>query len=82
MYKFYLIIFAQIPLVFIHANRYNDERDHPELPRNMPPVAGRIMWIRFYDNNIKKPMQEFMKHHEVITHMVRHIFDHRLPFGL
>lgn len=36
----------------------------------MPPVSGRIMWIRFYDNNIKKPMRVFMDHHEVITHMV------------
>ncbi|XP_026319438.1 dynein heavy chain 8, axonemal-like [Hyposmocoma kahamanoa] len=50
-------------------DRYNEEREHPDLPHNMPPVAGRIMWIRFCDNNIKKPMQTFIKHHEVITHM-------------
>ncbi|XP_045497912.1 dynein axonemal heavy chain 8 [Colias croceus] len=50
-------------------DRYNEERENPELPRNMPPVAGRVMWIRFYDKNIKGPMKEFMKHHEVITHM-------------
>ncbi|CAB3221710.1 unnamed protein product [Arctia plantaginis] len=49
-------------------DRYNDERQDPELPRNMPPVAGRIMWIRFYDNNIKIPMETFKKHEEVITH--------------
>lgn len=36
----------------------------------MPPVAGRVMWIRFYDKNIKGPMEEFKKHHEVINHMV------------
>ncbi|KAL4712627.1 hypothetical protein ACJJTC_007924 [Scirpophaga incertulas] len=34
-------------------DRYNEERENPELPRNMPPVAGRIMWIRFYDKKIK-----------------------------
>ncbi|KAL0851104.1 hypothetical protein ABMA28_006975, partial [Loxostege sticticalis] len=50
-------------------DRYNEERENPELPRNMPPVAGRVMWIRFYDKNIKRPMEEFKKHHEVITHM-------------
>ncbi|XP_028156116.1 dynein heavy chain 8, axonemal [Ostrinia furnacalis] len=50
-------------------DRYNEERENPELPRNMPPVAGRVMWIRFYDKNIKGPMEEFKKHHEVITHM-------------
>ncbi|XP_060805314.1 dynein axonemal heavy chain 8 [Amyelois transitella] len=50
-------------------DRYNEERENPELPRNMPPVAGRVLWIRFYDQNIKAPMQEFIQHHEVITHM-------------
>ncbi|XP_034837309.1 dynein axonemal heavy chain 8 [Maniola hyperantus] len=50
-------------------DRYNEERENPELPRNMPPVSGRVMWIRFYDKNIKYPMQEFMQHKEVITHM-------------
>ncbi|KAI8438603.1 hypothetical protein MSG28_011048 [Choristoneura fumiferana] len=50
-------------------DRYNEERENPELPRNMPPVAGRIMWIRFYDKNIQHPMNEFQKHDEVITHM-------------
>ncbi|XP_047526251.1 dynein axonemal heavy chain 8 [Pieris napi] len=50
-------------------DRYNEERENPELPRNMPPVAGRIMWIRFYHKNIKAPMKEFIQHHEVITHM-------------
>ncbi|KPJ08753.1 Dynein heavy chain 8, axonemal [Papilio machaon] len=50
-------------------DRYNEERENPELPRNMPPVAGRIMWIRFYNKNIKLPMEEFKLHHEVITHM-------------
>lgn len=50
--------------------RYNEERENPDLPRNMPPVSGRVMWIRFYDKNIKNPMKEFVKHHEVITHMV------------
>ncbi|XP_041975311.1 dynein axonemal heavy chain 8 [Aricia agestis] len=50
-------------------DRYNEEREDPELPRNMPPVAGRIMWIRFYDKNIRMPMEVFKKHREVITHM-------------
>lgn len=50
--------------------RYNEERDNPELPRNMPPAAGRIMWIRFCFKTIKGPMEEFKKHDEVINHMV------------
>ncbi|RVE46462.1 hypothetical protein evm_008872 [Chilo suppressalis] len=50
-------------------DRYNEERENPELPRNMPPVAGRVMWIRFYDKNIKGPMEEFKKQELIITHM-------------
>ncbi|KAJ8736205.1 hypothetical protein PYW08_006861 [Mythimna loreyi] len=50
-------------------DRYNEEKENPDMPKNMPPVAGRIMWIRFYDKNINIPMDIFKKHHEVITHM-------------
>lgn len=50
--------------------RYNEERDDPDIPRNMPPVAGRVLWIRFYHKNIIRPMKVYENHHEVITHMV------------
>ncbi|KAH9641786.1 hypothetical protein HF086_003912 [Spodoptera exigua] len=50
-------------------HRYNEEKEQPELPRNMPPVSGRIMWIRFYNKTINYPMDVFKQHHEVITHM-------------
>ncbi|GBP33368.1 Dynein heavy chain 5, axonemal [Eumeta japonica] len=49
-------------------DRYNEERENPELPRNMPPVSGRILWIRFYNQHIQGPMKIFQEHHEVITH--------------
>ncbi|XP_047042441.1 dynein axonemal heavy chain 8-like [Helicoverpa zea] len=49
-------------------DRYNEERDNPQLPRNMPPVAGRLVWIRLYDQKIKVPMQIFKQHQDVIMH--------------
>ncbi|KAH9641787.1 hypothetical protein HF086_003913 [Spodoptera exigua] len=52
-------------------DRYNEERDQPDLPRNMTPVAGRLMWTRFYHKNIKVPMKIFEKYPDVITHPVR-----------
>lgn len=67
VYKHHLLL---IYILTIYVNRYNEEREQPELPRNMPPVSGRIFWIRFYDINIKRPMEVFKKHREVITHMV------------
>ncbi|XP_026672559.1 dynein heavy chain 8, axonemal-like [Ceratina calcarata] len=27
-------------------DRYNEDRSDPPLPRNVPPIAGRILWIR------------------------------------
>nr|CAD7194915.1 unnamed protein product [Timema douglasi] len=35
---------------------YNEERHDPPLPRNMPPVAGRIYWIRQMYKRIEEPM--------------------------
>ncbi|XP_049886262.1 dynein axonemal heavy chain 8 [Pectinophora gossypiella] len=67
--QYYDLISKYTSEIEMIRDRYNEEREHPELPRNMPPVAGRIMWIRFYDDNIKKPMKVFIQHHEVITHM-------------
>ncbi|XP_037951167.1 dynein heavy chain 8, axonemal [Teleopsis dalmanni] len=36
---------------------YNEERGCPFLPRNMPPVAGRILWIRSIFKKIDEPMK-------------------------
>lgn len=40
-------------------DRYNEERQNPLVPRNMPPVAGRIMWIRQLYARIEEPMNIF-----------------------
>lgn len=47
-------------------DRYNMERQAPLLPRNMPPVSGRIMWIRQLYKRIEEPMDVFKQHHRVI----------------
>lgn len=40
-------------------DRYNEERQSPMLPRNVPPVSGRIMWIRHFYSRIEDPMNVF-----------------------
>lgn len=40
-------------------DRYNLERQSPPLPRNMPPVSGRIMWIRHFYQRILEPIKIF-----------------------
>ncbi|KAF5272454.1 hypothetical protein FQR65_LT04922 [Abscondita terminalis] len=47
---------------------YNEERQDPQIPRNMPPVSGRIMWIRQLYSRIELPMKEFLKHDRVMRH--------------
>lgn len=40
-------------------DRYNLDRKDPELPRNMPPFSGRIVWIRQLYERILEPMEIF-----------------------
>lgn len=49
-------------------DRYNEDRSSPVLPRNTPPVAGRILWIRQLCKRVQGPMDIFKKHDRVITH--------------
>ena len=47
---------------------YNEDRSTPPIPRNTPPVAGRIMWIRQLYRRIEAPMDIFKRHDRVIHH--------------
>lgn len=47
-------------------DRYNEERQNPNIPRNMPPVSGRIMWIRHFYSRIEEPMNIFKTQSRVI----------------
>lgn len=46
-------------------DKYNAERQNPELPRNMPPFSGRIMWIRQLYKRISAPMDIFKTREKV-----------------
>ncbi|XP_044272703.1 dynein axonemal heavy chain 8 [Tribolium madens] len=49
-------------------DRYNEERQSPLLPRNMPPVSGRIMWIRHLYRRMEESMEIFMTKPRVMRH--------------
>lgn len=51
-----------------YASSYNEERGNPFIPRNMPPVAGRIMWIRSIFKKIDKPMNVLKLRPCVLAH--------------
>lgn len=37
---------------------YEKEKHDPPIPRNMPPVAGNIMWARHLLQRIEEPMKQ------------------------
>ncbi|KAI4504021.1 hypothetical protein M0802_000492 [Mischocyttarus mexicanus] len=49
-------------------DKYNEDRSSPSIPRNIPPIAGRIFWIRQLYRRIKAPMDIFKTRKRVITH--------------
>jgi dynein heavy chain len=57
--------------------RYNQEldeikelyvkyRDNPPIPKNMPPRAGSIMWVRSLITRIKTPIDKFITLPEIL----------------
>uniref|UniRef100_H2YUI8 AAA+ ATPase domain-containing protein n=1 Tax=Ciona savignyi TaxID=51511 RepID=H2YUI8_CIOSA len=40
---------------------YQKFRDDPPIPRDMPPIAGKIMWSRQLFRKIEEPMQAFQE---------------------
>lgn len=49
-------------------DRYNEDRLDPPLPRNVPPVSGRIFWIRQLYKRVECPMKIYKTRPRVITH--------------
>ncbi|XP_050311595.1 dynein axonemal heavy chain 8 [Anthonomus grandis grandis] len=49
-------------------DRYNEDRQAPQVPNNMPPVTGRIYWIRQFYARIAEPMEIFKTKKRVMQH--------------
>ncbi|GAB1610879.1 dynein axonemal heavy chain 5 [Argonauta hians] len=47
---------------------YQKQRLDPEIPYNMPPTAGRIMWAQELRRKIEEPMKCFMEKRELMKH--------------
>jgi len=44
------------------SNLYETQKDNPPMPRDAPPVAGRIVWVRHLLKMIEVPMHKFREH--------------------
>ena len=43
---------------------FTQQADNPPVPKNMPPLAGKIAWVRQLINRINGPMEIFSKYDE------------------
>lgn len=49
-------------------DRYNEDRSNTPIPRNVPPIAGRILWIRQLFRRIETSMEIYKECKRVIIH--------------
>lgn len=49
-------------------DRYNEDRSDPPIPKSIPPVAGRILWIRQLYRRVETPMNVFRSYQRVIAY--------------
>lgn len=47
---------------------YNEDRSDPPVPRNIPLISGRILWIRQLMKRIDVPMDIYKSRPRVIAH--------------
>ncbi|XP_033874388.2 dynein axonemal heavy chain 8-like [Acipenser ruthenus] len=51
-----------------HAKKlYQANREDPPLARNMPPVAGKILWVRQLFRRIQEPIDYIHKHSDILS---------------
>ncbi|XP_077760288.1 dynein axonemal heavy chain 8 isoform X1 [Canis aureus] len=48
---------------------YYSQKDDPPLARNMPPIAGKILWVRQLYRRISEPINYFFKNSEILSSM-------------
>ncbi|NXC02597.1 DYH8 protein, partial [Orthonyx spaldingii] len=46
---------------------YQNEKDDPPIARNMPPIAGKILWVRQLFRRINEPISYFHKHSDILA---------------
>ncbi|KAJ7404297.1 hypothetical protein WISP_146823 [Willisornis vidua] len=46
---------------------YQSQKDDPPLARNMPPIAGKILWVRQLFRRINEPINYFHKNSNILS---------------
>ncbi|XP_067841426.1 dynein axonemal heavy chain 8-like [Heptranchias perlo] len=60
-------ILQQYARELIHIQkRYQANKENPPLARNMPPIAGKILWVRQLFRRIYEPIDYFYKNSDIL----------------
>ena len=59
--RYRLIIVMYIKDLEAIQRNYNKNKENPPIPRDLPPIAGRIAWIRQLYQHITSPIQVFQQ---------------------
>lgn len=52
--------------------QYQKFREDPLIPRDMPPISGKIMWARQLFRKIQEPMEVFADNAEHLLRVSKH----------
>ena len=63
-YRHIIIMYVK-DLEFIQRT-YNKNKENPPIPRDLPPIAGKIAWIRQLYRHISSPIQVFQQFSELM----------------
>lgn len=55
---------------FLYLQLYTKYKDDPPMARNMPPISGKIMWIRQLAERIQEPMMIFAVRFSIIADLL------------
>ncbi len=53
-------------LVLVETD-YNENKEHPPISRNLPPISGKIAWARQLYRRISGPVEVFQKNQDLMT---------------
>ena len=46
---------------------YSENKEHPPIARNLPPISGKIAWARQLYRRISGPIEVFQKNQDLMT---------------
>ena len=49
---------------------FEDNKENPPIPKNMPPNSGAIVWARSIITRVKQPIDKFKTKPEILTQKV------------